>query len=124
MNRIARSILSLLLCATASVLFAQQPVNRSAPAAGLKPPVAQPPAPAVPPVVAPNAPPVPELSHEDSLELENLQLKASLLQQQQTQLQNQYQVLVKGLNAKHPGFTFNVQTGKFMPLPSPETPKK
>ena len=100
--KFARFVLSLFLCATGSVAFAQQLP---------KPELAKP------------ADPPPSLSKDESLELENLQLKFQLLQNQQQALQGQYQAFVQGLNAEHSGYTFNVQTGQFVAVPKPAEKK-
>lgn len=64
--------------------------------------------------------PAPVLTLLEKVKLENLQLKFYLLQQQQTDLQNQYQALVQGIVAEHPGFTWNPQTSSLQPIPAPE----
>ena len=107
--KVAHFIFTLILCATGSVAFAQQP------------PKPEPAKPAAKP--EPQAPP-PTMTHEESLELENLQLKFSIAQTQQQSLQSQYQAFVQGLNAEHPGFSFNVQTGQFIAVPKSPAEKK
>jgi hypothetical protein len=125
--KLARIIFSLILCATGSVAFAQQPpkqhcLTSGTPAAGEYKCASDDSAKAV---AKPEPPaPLPQLSKEESLTLENLQLKFSLLQNQQSQLQSQYQGFVQRLNAEHSGFTFDVQTGQFVAAPKPPAEKK
>ena len=68
---------------------------------------------------------LPEHSELQKTKLENLQLKFTLLQQQQTQLQNEYQILVREIQAEHPGYTWNAQASRLVPVPKPSgAPKK
>lgn len=72
------------------------------------------------------------LSREEALEIENLQLKFSVLSNQQQQLRaqqidlsNQYAALVQTIEAGHPGFKLDPQTAKLIPAPKPvPAPKK
>jgi hypothetical protein len=63
----------------------------------------------------------PQITEVQRLTLENLQLKASLLQQQQQALQTQFGDLLRAINAAHPGWLFNPNTAQFQPAPA--TPK-
>lgn len=89
-----------------------------------------PPAPA--PAVAP-AKPVPDdkppaLSENESLQLDNLQLRATILQQQfndsppMRQVVDQFNQLTQKLNQEHPGWVFNQQTKTFAKAPEPAKP--
>ena len=79
----------------------------------------------VPPAHAPVPPPaVPQLSETESLKLENLQLKATVLQTQQQQLQQQFLALLNAISAEHPGYAFDPNSRTFHPAPKPaEAPK-
>lgn len=70
---------------------------------------------------APPAAPVqaPELTETESLKLENLQLKATVLQQQQRDLQSQFMALLQSISAEHPGFLFDANSRTFHPAPKP-----
>lgn len=72
-------------------------------------------------VAMPPASGAPEPTENEKLRLENLQLKFSALQAQQMDLQNQYVALIRQIEAEHPGFTFNLQTGKLTPVVAPQT---
>lgn len=132
MKRIARSILSFLLCATGSVLFAQQPVNHSAPA--VKPaapvPAATPPA----PVVDPSQP---VLSNLQMVEFDDYETHINAIVQSANialqPWQSKRQALIQEIQAANPGFTWQEPRGnepgrwvKTPPpaAPAPETPKK
>lgn len=68
---------------------------------------------------------LPEPSELQKTKLENLQLKFTLLQQQQTQLQNEYQILIREIQVEHPGYTWNAQASRLVPVPKPSgAPKK
>jgi hypothetical protein len=62
------------------------------------------------------------LSKEESLELENLQLKNALVQQQQTQLQKDFAALQEEVKRNHPGYQLIGQD--LRPLPPPPPPQK
>ncbi|HEY1810634.1 MAG TPA: hypothetical protein VGG42_18880 [Acidobacteriaceae bacterium] len=81
--------------------------------------------PAAPPAAPIHAPerPGPQLTETESLKLENLQLKATVLQQQQQQLQQEFAVLMQSLSAEHVGYAFDPNSRTFRPLPKPETSK-
>ena len=64
----------------------------------------------------------PSLTELQKAKLENLQLKFTLLQQQQTSLQGEYQTLVQSIVAEHPGFQWNPQSGSLVAVPA--APKK
>lgn len=129
MKRAIRSILSFLLCATGSVLFAQQPVNRSAPAQAMKAPAAPaaPPAPVVPPPPVATAPQlesqVKELQdqlNEKDIQITNLQMQ--LLNLQAGQVSATKQKAIADLQASHPGMRWDENAGRLMPIPPPPPP--
>ena len=81
---------------------------------------------AVPPPPAAAAAPT-EL---EKTQLENIQLRMMLLQdeenslpQRKQQLQVQYGALIQQIQAEHPGFVWNPQTGGLVPAPKPEVKK-
>ena len=112
-RRIAVSILSLSLSATAlSLALAQK--NTSSPRQN-------PPASAPQSAGAPAG--APALTQTESLQLENLQLKSALLQQQFQQLQAQLGTLADNLTREHPGWRFDLRTQSFLRAPAAPTQK-
>lgn len=75
-----------------------------------------------PPTPAAAAAAAPQLTDVQRLTLENLQLKATLLQQQQRELQQQFTSLLQGIQQTHPGWVFNPNTQQFTPAPKPASP--
>jgi hypothetical protein len=61
---------------------------------------------------------LPQPTEVQRLKLENLQLKATLLSQQQA-LQQEYGALVQAIIAEHPGYIWNPQTASLQPAPKP-----
>lgn len=112
---------ALLILLMTCLAFAQHPPAKPAP-----------PPPAADKSAAPAKDAPPTLTEIESLQLENLQLKATLLQQRfnetpdMQQLQHQFVALIAGLNAEHPGWVFNQQTRAFVKQPAkpalPPTP--
>lgn len=78
--------------------------------------------PVAPPAPAPAAPA--QLTEIERLKLENIQLKFQQTQQAANNLQGEYQQEVALINAAHPGYRFDTQTGALVPLPTPEPAKK
>ena len=106
--------LILLLCAIGiGAAFAQHPAL---------PPNAPEPPKAAPSAKAPDAPP--QLTETETLKLENLQLKATVLQTQQQELQQQFVALLNAISAEHPGFTFDPNSRTFRPAPKPAAAEK
>lgn len=101
MRRTARFALLFLAAALVGAAFAQNISPRALP--GRRP-----------------SDPPPRLSEVESLRLENLQLKATVLQQQQQQLQSQFADLIRELSDEHPGYLFNPNTRQFSPAPQPQ----
>lgn len=64
------------------------------------------------------AAPTVALTEVEQLKLENLTLKASLLSQQQQQLQQQYGALVAEIQKAHPGYVLS-PAGTLVPAPKP-----
>jgi hypothetical protein len=62
---------------------------------------------------------LPQPTEVQRLKLENLQLKATLLSQQQQALQQEYGALVQAIIAEHPGYIWNPQTASLQPAPKP-----
>jgi hypothetical protein len=73
----------------------------------------------VPAPAAPVYEALPQPTEVQRLKLENLQLKASLLAQQQQALQQEYSALVQAIIAEHPGYIWNPQTASLQPAPKP-----
>lgn len=63
------------------------------------------------------------LSNEESLTFQLLNAKMQLAQRNEQDLRNAYGDLVKKLETKHPGYTFNPNTGQLQKLPTPEPTK-
>ena len=105
----------------AALAIGQQPTTPPAPPAHPTPPVQ-----ATPKKTAPEGPPV--LTEAESLRLENLQLKAAMLQQQFNEtppmrdLNEQYGALTARLNQEHPGWAFNAATKTFVRAPASQPP--
>ena len=99
-----------------------QPAPATTPAPKPSAPAAEPPTPLRPVAPAPQA--LPEPTHEQALEIENLQLKAALLDQQKKGLEAQYNALIQQIVAEHPGYTWDPIHSQLRPLPPPhkETP--
>lgn len=66
----------------------------------------------------------PPLTHEEQLEFENLQLRATLVNEQGQNLRDQYAALVKKVEAEHPGFIYNPQLQALQPEPKPPVAPK
>ena len=66
----------------------------------------------------------PVLTEVEQLKLENINLRFTALQQQIQQVQQQAQQLVVAIEAAHPGFNVNFQTGQLTPKPKPVEPPK
>ena len=115
-----RSLILFLALSTIPALAQQapKPPNPAPTSAQPKPPSAPVPS-AVPDGAAPTLPTLTELQ---KAKLENLQLKFTLLQQQQTQLQGEYQTLVQTIVAEHPGFRWDAQSSSLVAVPA--APKK
>jgi hypothetical protein len=62
---------------------------------------------------------LPQPTEVQRLKLENLQLKATLLSQQQQALQQEYGALIQTIIAEHPGYIWNPQTAALQPAPKP-----
>lgn len=60
----------------------------------------------------------PALTELERTKLENFNLKFTLLQQQQMDLQQQYRALLDQVRAEHPGWVLNPQTSQFDPIPA------
>lgn len=99
---LAMTLLSLL----AIPAIAQNPFQKA--------PAAKPPTATLPPV----------LTEVQKLKLENIQLKFSVIQSQQQQLQTEYQALVQQLLAEHPGYRWDAQTQSLVAVPTPAAGKK
>jgi len=61
----------------------------------------------------------PTLSQSEALHIENIQLKMTILRQQEMQLTQEYENLIDAIQKEHPGFTVNRQTNQLMALPKP-----
>lgn len=86
-------------------------------------PVAQESAATPSPKPTPSSPQAATPTELQKVKLENLQLKASLLQQQQMQLAAEYNALVQQIVAEHPGYIWNPQTANLMKAPEqPHSP--
>lgn len=92
-----------------------------------KPAAAQPAVPAKVDAVKPNPPEPTELQ---STQLENLSLRMALLQQEEQslpqrkmELQQRYGSLVREIESQHPGFAWNPQMSRLLPVPKPEAKK-
>jgi len=83
------------------------------------------PAPAKPAAPAPQLASVPQaqITEFEKLKLENIQLKFSLLQVQQKQLQAEYQSTIQAIVAEHPGYQWDPQTSALVATPK-ATPSK
>ena len=64
----------------------------------------------------------PALSQAEALHIENIQLKMTILRQQEMQLQQEYDAVVDAVQKEHPGYTVNRQTNQLVALPKPEKP--
>lgn len=115
MKKIARSILSFLICATGSVLFAQQSPKPVEPAATVT--VQQ---------LEAQVKDLQDQVAEKDIQISNLQM--SLLQSQAGQVSATKQKAIADLQSSHPGMRWDEQTGKMVPIPQPpskpEAPKK
>ena len=94
--------LSLLLL-WAGTAAAQAPASSPQPAAAAKP--------------APTSS-SPEPSELEKARLENLQLKFTLLDGQQRDLQSQYGALIQQIQAEHPGTYWDAKAGALKPIPA------
>lgn len=100
---VSRAILVLALMLTCLPAFSQAPKTTPAPAATA---------------------PAPALTELQKTKMENLQLKFSLLQQQQTELQGQYSALIQSIVAEHPGYQWNPQSSSLVAVPKPAAADK
>ena len=66
----------------------------------------------------------PQPTEVQRLKLENLQLRATLLSQQQQALQQEYGALVQQIIAEHPGYIWNPQTAALQLAPKPAAQPK
>ncbi len=87
---------------------------------------AKPPAPPAPPAAAP----LPQATDLEKAQLENVQLRMMLLEdeerslpQRKQQLQMQYGALIQQIQNEHPGFIWNPQTASLVSAPKPEAKK-
>lgn len=74
--------------------------------------------PAPSPSAAQAAPP--QLTETQRLQVENLQLKNTLLQRQMAEIQAEFSALVEAIDKEHPGWLYNPQAGQFVPKPKAE----
>jgi hypothetical protein len=65
----------------------------------------------------------PALSQAEGLHIENIQLKMTILRQQEMQLQQEYESTIDAIQREHPGYTVNRQTNQLIALPKPEPTK-
>ena len=125
MKFISRFAVLIVLLSLASIAFTQP----TKPASSTVKPALVTPTPAPPDVKQPTAAdvkptPLPTLTEVESLKLENLQMKFTLLSQQQQQLQQTYTSLIQTILAEHPGYTWDAANSRLMPIPKSETPAK
>lgn len=113
MKAVRRLALLFALSVAAGTLLAQAAHPSALPAPGAQ----STPAHAAPPVPAPP----PQLTETEQLKLENLQLRATVLKQQQDDVQNQFTALVNAINAEHPGWVLQ-PGGQFARIPEPPKP--
>ena len=104
MHSIFRFAALAVLAIAATLTFAQSP----------KPAVKQPTASDV------KATPLPTLTENESLKLENLQMKFALLNQQQKELGQTYTSLIQSIIAEHPGYTWDAANSRLIPAPTPD----
>ena len=104
MHSIFRFAALSVLAIAATLTFAQSP----------KPVVKQPTASDV------KATPLPTLTENESLKLENLQMKFALLNQQQKELGQTYTSLIQSIIAEHPGYTWDAANSRLIPAPTPD----
>lgn len=64
----------------------------------------------------------PALSQAEAMHIENIQLKMTILRQQEMQLQQEYEAIIEAVQKEHPGYTLNRQTNQLVALPKPEKP--
>lgn len=113
--RIGTTLLVIALGAIA--LFGQEPSATQKP---------KPPAPPAAPAPAP-APPAP--TELERTQLENLQLRMALIQdeenslpQRRNEIQQKYSVLIQQIQHEHPGYVWNPQAGTLVKAPEPPKP--
>lgn len=82
------------------------------------------------PPAPPAAAPLPQATELEKTQLENVQLRMMLLEdeerslpQRKEQLQMQYGALIQQIQREHPGFIWNPQTASLVPAPKPEAKK-
>ena len=110
-----------------ALLLGQSPQPKTKAALSAAQPAAPTPSalPAGKPVPAP-----PAATELEKTQLENIQLRMMLLEDEERslperkqQLQTQYGALVERIQAEHPGFVWNPQTGSLVAAPKPEGKK-
>ncbi len=67
---------------------------------------------------------LPQPTEFEKLQLENIQLKFSILTGQQQQLQTQYSSLIQKIVSEHPGTTWDAQQNRLIPAPKAAAEKK
>ena len=118
MHSIFRFAALAVLAIAATLTFAQSPKPAVKPAVTVQTPAM--PAVKQPTVSDVKATPLPTLTENESLKLENLQMKFALLNQQQKELGQTYTSLIQSIIAEHPGYTWDAANSRLIPAPTPD----
>ena len=109
----SRVFVAALAVACAAALFAQDPAPKPKPEPPAKPAAAAPATPAAP-------------TDLETAQMENIQLRMALLEdeaqslpQRRTELVQRYGALVQKIESEHPGYSWNPQAGRLVPTPAP-----
>ena len=107
----------------AMLLLGQPGQPKPKPALAQQATQAKPPAPSAAPAQA-------QTTELEKTQLENIQLRMMLLEDEERsiperkqQLQTQYGALIQQIQREHPGFVWNPQTATLIPVPKPEEKK-
>lgn len=109
--RTAVTLAALLAFACAPFILSQSPSQH-----------ANPPAARAPQTASPSWAPM--LSEEENLKIENLQLRMTLLRDQENQINQQFAALIEQIEKEHPGYVWSPQANGLVRSPQPEKAAK